>query len=54
MVFTKEEKKVYNLKNNTLKNLKNKQWYHSNKNTLNLIKSILYIKTTINVNILYS
>ena len=53
MVYTKEQKKAYNLKNNIIKKQKNKLWYHENKNTLNLIKSILYIKTTINVNILY-
>ena len=40
MVFTKDEKKAYNLKNNTLKKLKNKVWYDENKNTLNLIKAI--------------
>ena len=54
MAFNKIQKKEYNLKNNTLKKQKNKDWYDSNKNTLNLIKGILYIKTTINVNILYS
>ena len=54
MVFTKQEKKAYNLKNNVVKNQKFKIWYHENKNTLNLIKAIIYIKTTINVNILYS
>ena len=54
MVFTKQEKKAYNIKNNIIKKQKNKDWYHSNKNTLNLIKSILYIKNTQNINILYS
>ena len=54
MVFTKQEKKAYNLKNNVVKNQKFKIWYHENKNTLNLIKAIIYIKTTQNINILYS
>ena len=54
MVFTKEEKKAYNLKNNIIKKQKNKLWYHCNKDTLNLIKANLYIKTTQNINILYS
>ena len=54
MAFNKIQKKEYDLKNNTLKKQKNKDWYHSNKNTLNLIKSILYIKNTQNINILYS
>ena len=54
MVFTKQEKKAYNITNNVVKKAKNKVWYHCNKDTLNLIKAILYIKTTINVNILYS
>ena len=53
MVFTKEEKKAYNLKNNIIKKQKNKLWYHCNKDTLNLIKAILYVKTTVNVNILH-
>ena len=53
MVFTKQEKKAYNITNNVVKNQKFKIWYHCNKDTLNLIKSILYIKTTININILY-
>ena len=54
MVFTKEEKKAYNIKNNIIKKQKNKDWYHCNKDTLNLIKAIIYIKTTQNINILYS
>ena len=54
MVYSKENKKAYNLKNNVVKNEKFKIWYHENKDTLNLIKAIIYIKTTINVNILYS
>ena len=54
MAFNKIQKKKYNLKNNVVKNEKFKIWYHENKDTLNLIKAIIYIKTTINVNILYS
>ena len=54
MVYSKENKKAYNLKNNVVKNEKFKIWYHENKNILNLIKAIIYIKNTQNINILYS
>ena len=48
MAFDKVQKRVWNAKNRGLKKQKNQKFYNANKDTINLIKHILFIKTTMN------
>jgi hypothetical protein len=54
MAFNKIQKKEWNEHNRALKKKQNQKFYTANKHNINLIKHILFIKTTKNINILYS
>ena len=48
MAFDKVQKRIWNAKNRASKKQQNKSFYNANKDTINLIKHILFIKTTKN------
>ena len=48
MAFTKVQKRIWNEKNRGLKKQQNQKFYTANKEVINLIKHILFIKTTKN------
>ena len=48
MAFDKVQKRIWNAKNRELKKQQNQKFYNANKDTINLIKSILFIKNTKN------
>jgi len=48
MAFDKVQKRIWNANNRALKKKQNQKFYTANKEVINLIKHILFIKTTKN------